>query len=80
MLEPVGISPVETLLPRNQNGEGLAVRGLGRKGLVGWTSCRVPCACACQLWSHLLPQAPALKMGLLGHFPFAPSLPIAGSP
>lgn len=45
MLEPVGISPVETLLPRNQNGEGLDVRGLGRKGLVGWTSCWVPCAC-----------------------------------
>lgn len=70
MLEPVGISPVETLLPRNRKGEGLDVGA--------WEG-RVPCACACQPWSHLSPQAPALKMGLLVQFPSVPALAIAGS-
>ena len=32
MLELVGIPPTETLLPRNQEGEGLGVAGLGRRG------------------------------------------------
>lgn len=35
MLEPVGISPTETLLPRNQKGEGLDV-GAGWEGRDFW--------------------------------------------
>lgn len=66
MLEPVGMSPAETLLPRNQKGEGL----VGREGLPGWTLRQVPRAC--RLWSRRPPQAPAPRMGLPGHIPSAP--------
>lgn len=42
MLEPEGLSPRETLLPRK--GEGLGVGLRGKEGSWGWAPCWGPCA------------------------------------
>lgn len=78
MLEPVGMSPMETLLLRNQKGEGLEVGGLvGRKGLPGWASCPVPCAASSGPMSSSLLRH-QLRTGLLEFVPL-PCLSAAGS-
>uniref|UniRef100_A0A8C0QX54 Condensin-2 complex subunit H2 n=1 Tax=Canis lupus dingo TaxID=286419 RepID=A0A8C0QX54_CANLU len=64
MLELVGIPPTETLLPRNQEGEGLGVAGLGRRGPLCLPALVPPPSPVSGLWgggcTSLAPHPPRL--------------------